>query len=191
MDYLPEDGQPSIFYLKEDPRQSILAVFNWTDKPRTHTFRLADFGLPARDEKIFDVFTDLPVSLSDDTVTVEQPAHSVRVLRIVNESAPLLHPAIAAKRVPEGQSGVSLEFSASASDPQEPVLTYAWDFGDGVTANSATPRHTYTAPGSYRVLVKGTFLNGASAEDSFELHVTGIMNTDFEPAQKHRFVAPE
>src|SRR5271169_6413484 len=30
MDYLPEDGQPSTFYLKEDPRQSILAVFNWT-----------------------------------------------------------------------------------------------------------------------------------------------------------------
>jgi len=191
MDYLPEDGQPSIFYLKEDSRQSILTVFNWTDKPRTHTFHLAEFGLPVGSEKIFDVFTNLPVSLSHDVLTVEQPAHSVRVLRLENASAPLVHPAISARRLTEGRSGETLGFSASTSDASEPVLSYEWDFGDGVTANSASPSHTYTAPGTYHVRVKANFLNGTSSDDSFQLSITGVMNTELEPAQKRRFVGPE
>ena len=31
MSYLPEDRQPSIFFLKESSRQSILTIFNWTE----------------------------------------------------------------------------------------------------------------------------------------------------------------
>lgn len=30
-------------------------------------------------------------------------------------------------------------------------LSYTWDFGDGTTSNSATPTHTYSAPGTYLV----------------------------------------
>ena len=37
MTYAPEDGQPSIFFLREDPRQAILTVFNWTNTTRSHT----------------------------------------------------------------------------------------------------------------------------------------------------------
>ena len=47
MSYAAADQQPSIFYLRESDRQSILTVFNWTDGPRTHTVRLADLGLAA------------------------------------------------------------------------------------------------------------------------------------------------
>jgi len=47
MTYEPEDGQPSTFLLREDQRQAILTVFNWTNTTRSHTLRLADLGLPA------------------------------------------------------------------------------------------------------------------------------------------------
>ena len=46
MTYEPEDGQPSIFLLRQSPRQSILTVFNWTDGPRSHLLRLTDLGVP-------------------------------------------------------------------------------------------------------------------------------------------------
>jgi len=190
MDYLPDDGQPSIFYLKEDSRQSVLTIFNWTDKPRGHTFLLTNFGLKDGDERIRDAFTDAPVPVSAGTLTVEQPPHSVRVLMLENGSAQLLHPTIAARHLTGGQSGQDLEFSVTASNPEEPILTYEWDFGDGVSANSPTPHHAYTAPATYQVRVKCTFLSGQSAEDSFQLPITGIINTDFEPAQKRRFVMP-
>ena len=190
MDYLPEDEQPSIFYLHEDPRQSILTVFNWTDKPRTHSFHPADFALPANEANVLDIFTDKPVSLgAHDTLVVEQPAHSVRVFKLENSAVAPLHPTITAQRLPEGHSGDDLPFSVAASTLEEPVLTYVWDFGDGVTASGATPSHTYTAPGTYSVQVKASFLNGNTAEDHFKLSVTGVMNNQFQPAQKHRFAS--
>ncbi len=47
MTYEPEDEQPSIFFLREDQRQAMLTVFNWTNQPRSHTLKLEDLGLPA------------------------------------------------------------------------------------------------------------------------------------------------
>src|SRR5208283_5589016 len=40
MTYRPEDKQPSIFLLKEDKRQQILTVFNWTEEARSHELGL-------------------------------------------------------------------------------------------------------------------------------------------------------
>lgn len=192
MDYLPEDGQPSIFYLREDPSQSILTVFNWTDKPRTHSFQFSNFALQVRDTKVIDVFTNQPVSLGDHgALVVEQPGHSVRVFKLQNSAVTQPHPAITAQHLKESRSGEDLAFSVIASSHDEPVLTYEWDFGDGVRATGATPRHTYTAAGSYLVHVKASFLNGNTAEDSFTLPITGVMNTQFVPTEKRRFVGPE
>jgi hypothetical protein len=192
MNYLPEDEQPSIFYLREDPHQSILTVFNWTDKPRTHTFNLPEFGLPVRDVKVLDVLTKGPVSLAaHGTLVVEQPPHSVRVLELQNSAEQPPYPTITAHHLQEGHSGDEMKFSAASSDAKEPVLKYEWDFGDGVTATGTTPVHTYTAAGTYPVHVRASFLSGRTAEDSFRLIITGVMSTQFEPTQKRRFVAPE
>ncbi len=57
MTYLPEDQQPSIFFLKEDRRQSILTVFNWTGTSRTHRIELSSLGLAENDNyDVSDVF---------------------------------------------------------------------------------------------------------------------------------------
>ncbi|MGW6207733.1 PQQ-dependent sugar dehydrogenase [Streptomyces sp. NPDC055089] len=49
-----------------------------------------------------------------------------------------------------GKSPLAVQFSsAGTSDPDGDPLTYAWKFGDGGTATSANPAHTYTANGQY------------------------------------------
>ncbi len=45
----------------------------------------------------------------------------------------------------------SLFSGESSSDPEGDALTYAWDFGDGATAEGIDVSHTFTAAGSYTV----------------------------------------
>ncbi|HEX5481306.1 MAG TPA: glycoside hydrolase family 36 protein, partial [Terriglobia bacterium] len=45
MTFDPADEQPSIFLLPEDRRQYMLAVFNFTEQPRSHSLTLADLRL--------------------------------------------------------------------------------------------------------------------------------------------------
>src|SRR5262249_3522486 len=79
MSFLPEDEQPSVFLLSEDERQSMLAVFNWTKAPRTHTFSLADLHL--KSDHVYHLFDalngDQPISFNGHAVQLsEQRAES-------------------------------------------------------------------------------------------------------------------
>jgi len=45
-----------------------------------------------------------------------------------------------------------IQFDASGSyDADDPIVSYAWDFGDGATASSEVTSYAYTEPGSYTV----------------------------------------
>src|ERR1019366_6041953 len=81
---------PSIFFLREDPRQSILVIFNWTEQPRSHTIKLADLGLPA--DHAFQASDALnegeAVAVNGGTVRLENMArHSVRVIKLIDSAA--------------------------------------------------------------------------------------------------------
>jgi PKD repeat protein len=45
----------------------------------------------------------------------------------------------------------TVNFAASAIDPDGDPMTWLWDFGDGNTATTATASHTYAAEGTYTV----------------------------------------
>ncbi len=52
--------------------------------------------------------------------------------------------------VTEGALPLAVQFSALDSiDPDGQALTYAWDFGDGITATEAIVSHTYSTRGNY------------------------------------------
>jgi alpha-galactosidase len=89
MSYSPQDGQPSELLLREDKRQTMLAVFNWTDQPRSHELSLSALGLTAAGPyKALDVFKhDSSVTLNkDDLELQDQAPHSVRLIKIIDTS---------------------------------------------------------------------------------------------------------
>ncbi len=91
MTYAPQDEQPSEFLLHEDKRQTMLAVFNWTDQPRSHKFSLSTLGLTAAGPyKAFDALNhDRAVALSGANLELQdQPPHSVRLIKIIDTSVP-------------------------------------------------------------------------------------------------------
>src|SRR5438874_6330563 len=69
------------------------------------------------------------------------------------------HPPIANAGGPyRGATGLPLILDGSASsDPDAgQILTYAWDFGDGLTGTGVTPSHTYALAGDYIVTLTVT-----------------------------------
>ncbi len=48
-----------------------------------------------------------------------------------------------------GEAPLVVAFDGSASSGPNPIVDWAWDFGDGATGTGATVSHTYTAPGTF------------------------------------------
>jgi alpha-galactosidase len=187
MSYSDADKQPSIFYLRESARQSILTVFNWTDGALTNTVRLADLGLTASGNyHLTDVFDKKPVDIASGSVSFEQPPHSVRVVKIIDSSQPAASPNVATECGQSGDAGVILDFSAH-SDASHPALSYRWNFGDGVEVEGAHVDHAWTEPGKYTVRLTATWLDDKSAERTCEVSVGGHVPTADVPTNNVRY----
>ena len=188
MNFAASDGQPSIFYLRESGRQSILAVFNWTDSPTDHTIRLADLGLSNEGRyAITDVLDPkTAVQKSAKGIHIALPPHSVRVLKLIDEKVAAQAPAFAADHPDSGAAGNNVDFSVRELEGT-PVLSCHWDFGDGVAMDGKHVKHAWTQPGDYAVRVEGVGLDGREAEKQFTMHVTGAVKTAFTPALNQRF----
>lgn len=186
MTYLPEDQQPSIFLLKESRRQSILTVFNWTEKSRTHSFTPASLGLNGKDAYSVTGVFDKTQLASSNPIVVTQPPHSVQVLKIIDTSVAAHAPELRAQHPSSADAGQTVTFTANATDPETPAMAYQWDFGDGVSIQGGQVSHAYTRAGNYLVTVRGTGLDGLAGETQFRLAVNGTIPSKFEPANIHR-----
>ncbi|HEX4005342.1 MAG TPA: alpha-galactosidase [Acidobacteriaceae bacterium] len=188
MSYTAEDQQPSIFYLHESNRQSVLTVFNWTEHPTSHTLSLASLGLTAADQfTITNIFDgeNLPAP-AKGSLQIDLPAHAVRVLKIVDESVAATAPQITIDCPATGKSGDALAFSVHA-EPESPVLSWRWDFGDGVQVDGAKVTHAWTEPGDYPIKVAATGLDDRQSEKTCSVHVTGYLSTVFAPTANRRY----
>ena len=176
LSYADKDEQPSVFLLHQDQRQSMLAVFNWTEQPNSHTFHLSDLKLTSgHDYKTIDVFSpDQTLAIDRETLTIDQqPAHSVRLIKIIDSAVPPAPPSLTFQVKTSAKVGEEIEFSSVASKDATPVLAYHWDFGDGVSADGAVLPHVYTAAGNYSVRFKADGLDGLSTEETFTVNVSG------------------
>jgi hypothetical protein len=190
LSYETEDGEPSIFFLREDARQSILAVFNWTEQPRIHSIRLADLGLPAnRAWKAFDVLNGgESVALSGGSIRLAgMPPHSVRTIKLIDPSAPAAAPTVAATAPAEAHIGEPLPFSARPDEAGVPALSYHWDFGDGTTSDAARGTHTYTRAADFTIRLTVEGLDGVAAHQSFPVKVTGTLTAPPDVLQNQRY----
>ena len=176
--YREADEQPGIFLLREDSRQTMLAVFNWTENPNSHSFSFADLGLsPDHHYRVVDIFQPEQQRAFDDTgLRIEnQPPHFVALLKIVDDSVPAQAPSIAAKVPAAGKMGEDLVFAAAASEDHVPAIAYHWDFGDGVVADGATLMHTYTHDGSYTTHLRVEGIDGLSFEKDYQVNIKGAV----------------
>ena len=62
------------------------------------------------------------------------------------------------------QAIIFFDGSASTSNPNNPIVSYTWDFGDGQTGSGRTTTHTYALSGTYRVRLTITDGFGRSAQ---------------------------
>jgi len=71
-----------------------------------------------------------------------------------------------------GNPPLTVQFTATASDPDGQVVGYAWEFGDGVTSTLTNPSHTYSTAGSFTAKVTVTDDSGATASAVMNITVT-------------------
>ena len=78
--------------------------------------------------------------------------------------APVNQPPVADPNGPySGTVGTPVQFDGSASsDVDGTIVSYDWDFGDGMTGTGAMPTHTYTTDGTFTVTLTVTDDAGAT-----------------------------
>jgi alpha-galactosidase len=186
MTYAAEDTMPSIFVLHESKRQSIVTIFNWTEKPRQHQLQLADLGLPSA-VQISDLLDDkTPFQQESASISLSLAPHSVRMFKVIDSSIPAAAPQVNA-RIPENASvGKPTEFAAEMETSSVPALSYHWDFGDGTTSSGAAVQHTFTHRGNFTVHLLADGIEGVPFEKTQQISVSGSFDSTFEPHQIFR-----
>jgi alpha-galactosidase len=192
MSYAPEDEMPSIFLLRESKRQSILAVFNWTEKEREHSFSLSDLFANSdlgKHNSVVNVFDGKLLAENQSALTVKAAPHSVRMVKIIDTSIAAAAPAVKVQAPENIETGKTVTFSAEDSGGVAALL-YHWDFGDGTGADGASVVHAYTHEGSFKVRLRADGIEGLPFEKSFEVSVAGTIDTIFRPELYQRFTEP-
>jgi alpha-galactosidase len=193
MTYDPEDEQPSIFFLQEGPRQSILTVFNWTKTSRSHTIKLAELGLPEGHAfAASDVLNqDAPIVLLGGAVQIEnQPPESVRVIKLIDNTVPPVAPSVKAQVPSAANAGETIHFSAQTEATGVPAVEYHWDFGDGGAANGPKVSYAYTRAGNFAVRLTVEGVDGVPTIQNFAIAVTGILRAFPTLRDNRRFQDP-
>ena len=175
LSYSAGDLQPSVFLLHESPRQAILTVFNWTDQPHSHRFSLPELNLkPGAAYELIDVFaSERKVQLDQGSLAIEQPSHSVRMIKIIDSAVAAAPPSLGVRVPKGGKIGENLQFVSAEDRNGVPAFAYHWDFGDGTAQDGRRVSHAYTLPGTFRVRLVVDGLEGISAENNATVTVNG------------------
>lgn len=193
MTYADEDEQPSIFFLQESPRQSILTLFNWTKSSQSHTLKLADLGLRAEHTyAASDVLKqNAPTIISDGTVQIAaQAPESVKMIKLIDSSVSPTAPIVKAE-VPEGaKAGEIMHLSAHSETAGSPAVGYHWDFGDGTSANGSKVSHAYTHAAQFTVRLTVDGVDGVPAVQNFPVNVTGSLTAFPNLSHNRRYQEP-
>jgi hypothetical protein len=192
MTYEPEDGQPSIFLVRQSLRQSMLTAFNWTDRPRSRSLSLADLGLPASSTMVATgVMDSNAVALEGGAIRIEnQSPESAIVIKLVDTAVARTAPTVTARVPSQSKVGETIAFSARADPAGVPALGYHWDFGDGTISERSNVSHCYTRAADVIVRLTVDGPDDVPYEQSFSIGVTGELKPTPELRANRRFEQP-
>jgi hypothetical protein len=193
MTYDLEDEQPSLFLLRQSPRQSILTVFNWTDKPRPRSLSLIDLGLPVSSTMVATAVLDsnAAFALEGGAIRLEnQSPQSAVVIKLVDTAVAKAAPTVTARIPSQSQVGETIAFSAHAAPDGVPALGYHWVFGDGTVSEGPNVSHCYTRAADFIVRLTVDGPDDAPYEQSFSIRVTGELKPTPELGANRRFEQP-
>jgi PKD repeat protein len=103
-----------------------------------------------------------------------QAHQSMQGTVIVQAEAANQPPTVTAGRTPTGNvnTGQTVSFTATASDPDGDPLTYLWDFGDSTpTSTAQNPTHAYASAGTYSAKVTVSDGKGGTKDDTLSITV--------------------
>jgi alpha-galactosidase len=193
MTYEAEDEQPSIFFLKESPRQAILTVFNWAETPRSHALKLAALGLPAEHTfRALDVLNqNASVTLQGGTVRIEnQPPASVRVIKIIDGNVSPSAPSVKAQVPSAANAGETIHLAAQSDEAGVPAVEYHWDLGDGTSASGPKVSHAYTRAAAFTIRLTVDGADSVPTVQTFSVNVTGNLRALHNLTDNRRFQEP-
>lgn len=102
------------------------------------------------------------------TLTLQDAQGQTRTItknEFVNVTRPVIPPVAGFTcNETEGNAPFTIKFTDQSSGE---VDQWAWSFGDGISANSQSPVHTYNASGSYKVTLN---VKGPGGEDSYTIN---------------------
>lgn len=194
MTFPATDVEPSVFFLREDARQAMLAVFNWTGETRPHSFSLTTLGFAAgHPVRAYDALNhDKPVALTGGALNVENQPRSVRLIKLLDTSISPAAPMVSAQAPVAVETGQAFRLTASDRGSSVPAVAFRWDFGDGAGAAGRDVVHTYTKPGAYSATVAVLGIDGILARKSLTIRSNGLANTAFHLELNRRYVpSPE
>jgi alpha-galactosidase len=190
MTYEPEDGQPSLFLLRQSPRQSILTIFNWTDKPRTRALNLKDLGLSASSTMVATGVIDSNGAfvLEGGAIQIEnQSPQSAMVIKLVDTAVAKAAPTITAQVPSQSKAGEAIALSAKSDSSGVPAFSYHWDFGDGTIAEGPNVSHCYTRAADFTVRLTVDGPDDVPYEQRFSIAVTGELKPTPQLRANRRF----
>ena len=193
MTYRDEDEQPSIFFLREDERQSILVIFNWTESLRSHKLKLLDLGVAANaDVTATDVLhPERTLNVQNGVLAIDdQSPRSVCLIKLVKTAVPASAPAVEVKISGSTDIGQSAEFKAVLDPAGVPAVGYHWDFGDGATESGISVQHAYTRKGNFEISLKVDGVEGVAATRKVNVTVGGTLKTTFDVQDSRRYEQP-
>jgi uncharacterized delta-60 repeat protein len=104
------------------------------------------------------------------------------VSRLIGDPVPI--PSIGASPNP-ASVGQAVSFTgSSSSDPNGAIPSDTWSFGDGAGGSGASPQHTYTQPGIYKVTLTVTYDDGVISSASKTIVVPAVQLSGV--SQSHR-----
>ncbi len=114
---------------------------------------------------------DVKLTVTDDKDLSNTAVQQVRIDPGPEPPQPGEPPVAVISAPTQGEVGQNVTFDASQSQSTNPIVSYAWNLGDGATANAVTINHAYNTPGVYNVILTLTDDQGLQGTANHQIQI--------------------